>query len=113
MSTGPRLTAFCRTDFHCCRPILIAVEPSKLKMWEGEWSFWGAAGMHVISYTGSAAARAAIHDYQMFLAPGCLDGKAPKRIKDDIAAKVCMCYACGHLLFSDQIFVYLNKQHCC
>ena len=68
--------------------MLIAVEPSKLKMWEGEWVFWGAAGMHVISYTGSAAARAAIHDYEMFLAPGCLDGKAPKRIKDDIAAKV-------------------------
>ena len=44
--------------------------------------------MHVISYTGSTAARAAMHDFEMFLAPGCLDGKAPKRIKDEIATKV-------------------------
>lgn len=61
-------------------------------MWEGEWAFWGAPGTYVISYTGSTAARTAIHDYEMFLAPGCLDGKAPKRIRDEMAVKVCNRY---------------------
>lgn len=87
----------CRSDFHSSRPILVAVEPSKLKVWEGEWAFWGAPGTYVTSYTGSTAARTAIHDFEMFLAPGCLDGKAPKRIKDEIAAKVVVSRIHAHL----------------
>lgn len=80
--------ADCRSDLQCTRPKLIAMEPSRLKSWEGEWAFWGAPGMHVLSYTGSTAARAAIHEFELFLAPGCLDGKAPKRLKDDLTSKV-------------------------
>lgn len=34
-----------------------------------------------------------MHDFEMFLAPGCLDGKAPKRIKDEIATKVSVLHA--------------------
>lgn len=59
-------------------------------MWEGEWEFWAGQGLHVVSYSGSAAARTVIYEHELWLSPGCLDGKAPKRLKGDIASKVCM-----------------------
>ncbi len=64
------------------------MQASELKMWEGEWEFWGAQGLHVVSYSGSAAARTVIYEHELWLAPGCLDGRAPKRLKGDLANKV-------------------------
>ena len=75
---------------HCPGPVLIAMQASELRVWEGEWEFWGGQGLHVVSYSGSAAARTVIYENELWLSPGCLDGKAPKRLKGDIASKVCM-----------------------
>ena len=78
----------CRNEFHCPGPVLVAMQASELKMWEGEWEFWGGQGLHVVSSSGSAAARTVIHEHELWLSPGCLDGKAPKRLKGDLANKV-------------------------
>ena len=64
------------------------MQASELKMWEGEWEFWGGQGLHVVSFSGSAAARTVIHEHELWLSPGCLDGKAPKRLKGDLVNKV-------------------------
>ena len=68
--------------------MLVVMQGSELKMWEGEWEFWGGQGLHVVSYNGSAAARSVIAEHELWLAPGCLDGKAPKRVTADMPAKV-------------------------
>ena len=65
------------------------MQGSELKMWEGEWEFWGQQGLHVVSYNGSAAARNVIAEHELWLAPGCLDGRAPKRVTADMPHKVC------------------------
>ena len=65
------------------------MQGSELKMWEGEWDFWGQQGLHVVSYNGIAAARNVIAEHELWLAPGCLDGRAPKRVTADIPHKVC------------------------
>ncbi|KAL0025228.1 hypothetical protein WJX77_008845 [Trebouxia sp. C0004] len=77
-----------RNEFHCPGPVLIAMQASELKKWESEWEFWGGQGLHVVSFSGSAAARTVIHEHELWLSPGCLDGKAPKRLKGDLANKV-------------------------
>lgn len=77
-----------RTEFKCPGPVMVAMPASDLKAWEGEWEFWGRQGLHVVSYSGSAAAKAVIHEHELWLFPGCLDGKAPKRLKADLANKV-------------------------
>ena len=58
-------------------------------MWEGEWDFWGQQGLHVVSYNGSAAVRNVIAEHELWLAPGCLDGRAPKHVAADMPHKVC------------------------
>lgn len=57
-------------------------------MWEGELEFWGTQGLHVVVYNGSAAARSVIAEHELWLAPGCLDGRAPKRVTADMPHKV-------------------------
>ena len=88
---------------------MVAVQASELKAWEGEWEFWGRQGLHVVSYSGSTAAKAVIHEHELWLSPGCLDGKAPKRHKGDLANKVRYhnCYSqttlCEALLLVDML----------
>ncbi|KAL3149213.1 hypothetical protein ABBQ32_002039 [Trebouxia sp. C0010 RCD-2024] len=77
-----------RHEFHSPRPVLLATQGSELKMWEGELEFWGAQGLHVVVYNGSAAARTVIAEHELWLAPGCLDGRAPKRLTADMPHKV-------------------------
>lgn len=85
------------------------MQASELRMWEGEWEFWGGQGLHVVSYSGSAAARTVIYEHELWLSPGCLDGKAPKRLKGDIASKVCMLVIWRCPL---QAFLCINRAVC-
>lgn len=84
----PPIWLCCRNEFHSPRPVLLAMQGSELRMWEGEWEFWGQQGLHVVSYNGSAAARNVIAEHELWLAPGCLDGRAPKRVTADMPHKV-------------------------
>lgn len=77
-----------RTEFKSGSPVLIVVPPASLAFWEGELRFWGEPGLNVVSYAGSALARSVIHDHEIWLAAGSMDGRSTLNIQNGLPAKV-------------------------
>ena len=88
------------------------MQGSELKMWEGEWEFWGQQGLNVVSYNGSAAARNVIAEHELWLAPGCLDGRAPKRVTADMPHKVSRILEPCNVNFIVEVFAMYSQKSC-
>lgn len=58
------------------RPILIVAPSTMLPFWEGEVALWVGADANVMPYAGVLAARTVMHDNELWLAPGSMDGKS-------------------------------------
>lgn len=58
------------------RPILIVAPATMLPFWEGETALWMGDDANVIVSAGSLSARNMMHDHEMWLSPGSLDGKS-------------------------------------
>ena len=58
------------------RPILVVAPATTLPFWEGETALWVGDDANVIVYAGSLAARNVMHDHELWLSPGSLDGKS-------------------------------------
>lgn len=58
------------------RPILIVAPSSMLPFWEGELGLWVGDDANVVTYAGVLAARSVMHDNELWLAPGSMDGKS-------------------------------------
>lgn len=65
-----------RKEFCVSFPSLVVVPANMLEVWEGELRFWAGAELDVVSYCGSSAARAVIHDYELWMHPDSNDSKA-------------------------------------
>lgn len=65
-----------RHEMEAVRPILIVAPATMLPFWEGETALWVGDDANVIVYAGSLAARNVMHDHELWLSPGSLDGKS-------------------------------------
>jgi len=63
------------SDFKAAAPALVVVPLSMLAFWEGELAFWCPADTNVVAYSGSVAARNALHDHELWLQASSMDGK--------------------------------------
>ncbi len=71
------------------RPILVVAPASMLAFWGGEVALWVSTDANVITYAGSLAARSVMHDNELWLAPGSMDGKsATFRTRQALPARV-------------------------
>lgn len=77
-----------RHEFKCCGPILVVVPPADLAFWEGEVAFWAGPACNLVTYAGTASARALIHDHELWLAPGSLDHRNSVTAANDRVPKV-------------------------
>ena len=66
----------CRHEMEAVRPILIVAPATMLPFWEGETALWMGDDANVIVYAGSLSARNMMHDHELWLSPGSLDGKS-------------------------------------
>ena len=66
---------------------MVVTPAASLGFWEGEFAFWGAADLNVVAYAGSLAARAVIHDHELWLAPTSLDGRTKPRLPSTLPPK--------------------------
>jgi hypothetical protein len=65
-----------RSEQRCSGPVLLVAPAASLPYWQGECAHWLGPGADVVCYHGAAAARAAIHDHELWLSPASLDGRA-------------------------------------
>ena len=65
----------CRTEFRQNGPVLIIAPATSVDNWHSNWEFWGGLEVNVVSYVGSTAARALLHDHELWLSPESLDSK--------------------------------------
>eukprot|EP00884_Botryococcus_braunii_P016742 jgi/Botrbrau1/3751/Bobra.0363s0028.1 len=77
-----------RHEFHLALPVLIIVPSTMLAFWEGEWAFWAGNDCNVVAYAGSTSARSIIAENELWLSPGCLDGRGAYKYSDHHAHKV-------------------------
>jgi hypothetical protein len=85
----------CRSEFKAGAPLLVVVPAAALEFWEGEWALWAASAAEtspdsssstapqqqqqpfdMVVYSGSAAARSIIQDFELWQDPAALDSKA-------------------------------------
>lgn len=66
----------CRHEMEAVWPILIVAPATMLPFWEGETALWMGDDANVIVYAGSLSARNMMHDHELWLSPGSLDGKS-------------------------------------
>ncbi|KIY92413.1 SNF2 family DNA-dependent ATPase [Monoraphidium neglectum] len=62
-------------DCKAAAPALVVVPLSMLPFWEGELAFWLPEGANIVAYSGSVAARNALHDHELWLQASSMDGK--------------------------------------
>ena len=79
-----------RHEFKVCGPMLVVVPQSALGFWEGEFTFWAGQGCNVVPYAGSTAARALIHDHELWLQPGSLDHRNSSTAINEKAPRVAL-----------------------
>jgi len=77
-----------RRDFRSLGPVLVVVPPASLAFWKGEFAFWADAGCNVVSFAGSSVTRGIIHDHELWLTPGSMDGRSTFDVHRDLPAKV-------------------------
>lgn len=78
-----------RNEFKSLGPTLVVTPPSRLAFWEGEFRFWAGTSLNVVPYVGSSASRTVIHDYELWLSPGSMDGRSTLNIQNWLPEKVC------------------------
>ena len=67
--------------------MLIAAPATSVDSWHSNWEFWGGPEVNVVSYVGSTAARALLHDHELWLSPESLDSKSSFLQKQGLPAK--------------------------
>jgi len=79
------------SELRVTAPLLVVVPASALGFWEGELAFWAPQRSNTVVYSGSVAARNCIHDHELWLTLGSLDGKGggAGASKAGSAARVC------------------------
>ena len=94
-----------RHEFKSPGPVLVVVPPASLSFWEGEFAFWAGKEVNVVSFAGSSTARSIIHDHEMWLTPGSMDGRSTFNIQNGLPAKASPFpdTGCGTLDSRDQI----------
>ena len=65
-----------RHEMEAVRPVLIVAPATMLPFWQGELGLWVGPDANVVPYAGSTAARTMLHDNELWLAPGSMDGKS-------------------------------------
>ena len=78
----------CRHEFAQAGPVLVAAPASSVEHWASNWEFWAGPGVNVVPYIGTSAARALIHDHELWLAPESLDTKTSPWLKQGLPARV-------------------------
>lgn len=68
-----------RGDFGCPGPVLIVAPAAALAFWAGECARWLGPDVDVVSYHGNVGARTILHDNELWLQPGSLDGRGVQR----------------------------------
>lgn len=68
--------------------MLVAAPASSVEHWASNWEFWAGPGVNVVPYIGTSAARALIHDHELWLAPESLDTKTSPWLKQGLPARV-------------------------
>lgn len=68
--------------------MLIIAPATSVDNWHSNWEFWGGPEVNVVSYVGSTAARALLHDHELWLSPESLDSKSSFLQKQGLPAKV-------------------------
>jgi hypothetical protein len=68
--------------------VLIIAPATSVDNWHSNWEFWGGPEVNVVSYVGSTAARALLHDHELWLTPESLDSKSSFLQKQGLPAKV-------------------------
>ena len=68
--------------------MLIVAPASAVDNWAGVAAFWGGPELNVVPYVGSSAARTAIHDHELWLAPESLDTKTSTWLRQGLPARV-------------------------
>ena len=77
----------CRTEFRQNGPVLVAAPVTSVDSWHSNWEFWGGPEVNVVSYIGSTAARALLHDHELWLSAESLDSKSSFLQKQGLPAK--------------------------
>ena len=80
-----------RTGFKQTGPMLVIAPATSVDNWHSNWEFWGGPEVNVVSYVGSTAARALLHDHELWLSPESLDSRSSFLQKQGLPAKVSCC----------------------
>ena len=83
-----RLPLRCRTEFKQNGPVLVIAPATSVDNWHSNWEFWGGPEVNVVSYVGSTAARALLHDHELWLSPESLDSRSSFLQKQGLPPKV-------------------------
>ena len=79
---------WCRSEFKQNGPMLVIAPATSVDNWHSNWEFWGGSEVNVVSYIGSTAARALLHDHELWLSPESLDSRSSFLQKQGLPAKV-------------------------
>lgn len=88
--------------------MLIIAPATSVDNWHSNWEFWGGSEVNVVSYVGSTAARALLHDHELWLSPESLDSKSSFLQKQGLPAKVSSNLLC-HMSSCTRLVRTLNQ----
>ena len=100
-----------RHEFNSLGPMLVIMPPARLAFWEGEFRFWAGSSLNVISYVGSAASRGIIHDHELWLSPGSMDGRSTLNIQNWLPDKVLCFYLRGSVSLHQSTESFGSNMH--